>query len=321
MPYVSKPSSVDFILTENLRPTYCSGKRITVGHGLSPALGVGSTKDKKLLETLTREFDVMCVYGQLQKDILIRIGYPDEKIIVFGMPYSIDLLKQTSDAQKKNFLISKGLDHNRKTLLYAPTWNQSVVGGRLRRLFTKPKPTRQFFELWWEDGKERQRVEELCNFCYVNGLNFMIRMHEKARYDRDWLALYSDIFDKYNVAGHYMNEDMDSFPYLKHSDVLLGDVSGMNTYFYVMNKPVVHLNKEIPFEDKVKYRIGAMDINDRAGYIVGQFDEMLDCIKDSFENPEKFAAKRRATVRKYIDYIGDECVSAINKEFLRIFTL
>ncbi len=317
----SEPVSADFILTENTRPSYCSGSSIDVGHGLNPALGVGSSKQKNLVKVLTDEFDVICLYGQLQKDALIRTGYPQEKIIVFGMPYSIDLLKQTDDAQKKKFLLSQGLNPDRKTLLYAPTWNQSLAGGLLQKLFTKPKPTRQFFELWWKDGKERQRVEKLCNFCRVNGLNFIIRMHEKSRYDKDWLSLYSDIFDKHGVAGHYMNEDADSSPYLKYSDVLLGDISGMNTYFYVMDKPVVHLNKGVPFEYKVRYRVGAMDIRDRAGYVVDEFEEMLACIKDSFEKPERFTEKRKATVKKYIDYVGGECVSAIRREFQRVFSL
>ena len=319
MPGFTKPSAVDFILTENTRPSYCSGKRIDVGHGLNPALGFGSTECKNLSKLLMNEFDVICLYGQLQKEALILTGYPQDKIVVFGMPYSIDLLKPTDENHRKDFLLSKGLDPDKKTLLYAPTWNQSVQGHFLKRIFCKSKPTRQFFESWWEDGKERQRVEKLCNFIQENGLNFMIRMHEKHRYDKDWLGLYSDIFDKYGVFRHYLNEDADSFPYLKYSDVLLGDISGMNTYFYVMDKPVIHLNKGIPFGYKVKYRVGAMDINDRAGYVAGKFDEMLEYISDSFENPGKFSEKRETTVKKYIDYVGDECALAIYREFRRIF--
>ncbi|RJQ17489.1 MAG: hypothetical protein C4560_08670 [Nitrospiraceae bacterium] len=322
-PYYSLPDSVNFILSENNGPDYCRGKNIDISHGYGPV--VGFSKDKNSCNNLINNFFSICVYGKFQKDILLDIGYPEEKIIIFGMPYSIDLLKKTDVDDRNKFLLSKGLNPENKTLLYAPTWNQwfpnNITEKVLFKFFNIKETTRHFFELWWQDGKEYIRVEKLCKFCMENGINFIVRMHERQRYDKDWLEVYSNIFDKYNVTRHYMDDDINSLQYLKYSDVLLGDISTINTYYYVMNKPVVHLNRGKPFNHKLKTIISSMDIKDRPGYIVDDFEEMLEAIKDSFQHPDRFEKQRTLTVKKYIDFTGDECIDVIKKEFKRIFQL
>ena len=321
IPDFSRPSSADFILSENNGPEYCCGKNIDVGHGYGLISGFGDVKNRKLLHSLMQNFFSICIYGTYQKNILLHLGYPEERIIVFGMPYSIDLLKKIDEAKRERFLLSKGLNPRNKTLLYAPTWDQKIPKNRIERFFNRSSPTRQFFELWWQDGKEYERVGKLCEFCNKNNINFIVRMHERARYAKDWLALYSDIFDRHRVSRHYIDEDMDNLPYLLYSDVLLGDVSSMNTYFYVMDKPVIHLNKNLPFSEKLTRCTGAMRLDDRAGHVVDNFDEMLEKIKDSLENPGRFKSERSAIVRKYIDYLGDECIDVIKDEFKRVFSL
>jgi len=121
----------------------------------------------------------------------------------------------------------------------------------------------------------------------------------------------------YKVSAHYFDQDPYNLPYFKFSDVLVGDLSTSNTYFYVMDKPVVHIGA-FPFKKKVQSKWGGMALSDRAGYVVEDFEDLLAKVKDSAVHPSRFSVERKRTVGKYIDYVGEDSKTAILSEFKRL---
>jgi len=262
----------------------------------------------KLLAVYNKNFYALCTFGKLHKSWFAEgLGFPSERILVLGMAASVELLSPINTEKRKEFLSAKGLDPAKKTVMYGPTWGHNEERG--------------FFCLWWQDGKEAKRVDQFCRFITRDlNMNLIVRLHEKRRYSQDWIGKYRNIFNKYKVNAHYLNQDQYNLPYCKYTDFMVGDLSSLNTYFYVMDKPVVHIGAS-PFKKKVRGGWAGMALNERAGYVTENFQDLLAKVKDSVLDPAKFSAKRKMTVNKYIDHLGENSREAILNEFRRFLDL
>jgi hypothetical protein len=300
----SSPSEIDYLITSHNNPKNFKGKIIHVHHGMGWLPELRRKPASVLLAGFRKDnYYAFCKLGKVQKSWLEDIGFPSERILVIGMAASIDLLSPMKVGEREGFLYKKGLNPAKKTIIYAPTWEHG--------------DKRAFFYLWWEDGREGERVERFCKFITCDlDMNLVVRFHERHRYSQDWIKKYHDIFDKYKVNAHYINQDPYNLPYFKFSDILVGDLSSVNVSFYVMDKPVIHIGT-YPFKKKIQLRQGGMALADRAGYIIEDFQDLLDKLEDSVINPSKFSAERKRTVDKYIDYLGEDSRKAILSEFRR----
>ena len=300
----AKPADVDYLITSHGSPKGFNGKVIHVHHGLGLAPELSHRIASDYLAHFRKiNYYAYCKYGKLQKSWFEDIGFPSERILVVGMAASVDLLSSVNIEEREKFLYKKGLNPTKKTIIYAPTWEHG--------------DKREFFYLWWQDGKEEARVNSFCEFITCDlDMNLVIRFHESCRYSQDWIRKYHDIFDMYKVNAHYINQDSYNLPYFKYSDILVGDLSSVNTYFYVMDKPVIHIGIN-PFKKMRLSGRGYLALSDRAGYIVEDFQDLLDKTEDSVINPSKFSVERKRTVDKYIDYVGEDSRKAILSEFRR----
>lgn len=291
----SKP---DIVVTSNHSCPYTDAPEFHLGHGMGPISKIYHKSKEEFINDYVKRYYAINVFGNWYKKIYASMGFPEDKIIILGSPMSYYLLMEDDD--RDMFLINQKLDPRKKTILYAPTWNQGSERG--------------FFPLWYEDN-EREKVEQFCCFI-VNNLdcNLMVRMHESFRYTKNWLSLYSDIFNKYKVVRHYADQIPSNLPYLKYSNLLIGDMSGINTYFYIMDKPVVHIGSNI-MSSKRDTGQGGWSLEDRAGFVSDEFAEMLSCIQESLNKPELFSEKRNNVVNKYIDHIGQDAADTVIKEF------
>lgn len=301
----SRPSSVDYLIISHQTPNWYKGKIIQAQHGLGCLTSPPKWPASELLARYKKDnYYAFCVFGKIHKSWFEEgIGFPGERLLVVGMASSIELLSSMNMQERKEFLHKKGLDSTKKTIMYAPTWGHNEERG--------------FFCLWWQDGREEERVEKFCKFVTRDlNMNLVVRLHEKKRYSQDWIEKYRGIFDTYKVSTHYFNEDPYNLPYFKFSDFLVGDLSSVNTYFYVMDKPVVHIGAH-PFKKKLQSMWASMTLNDRAGYVVESFQDLLAKVKDSVVSPSKFSVERKRIVDKYIDYLGEDSRKAILGEFKR----
>lgn len=292
----------DFVVVSGKLLTIPGSKQIHTQHGLGffPQIPVVARPD--FLKTMAKLHKIV-VHGEPQVKAFLEAGISNDKLMLLGMPASIQLLADTQLDERRDFLEANGMAATRQTVLYAPTWDH--------------KEQRGLFVNWWQDGREARRVEELCRFI-VNELecNFIIRLHQKHRYSQDWLAVYKDILAKYGVLACYADDDVVGFPYFKYADVLISDLSSVIVYFYVMDKPVIHIG-ENPFTKKRSrgWYGGTMGLADRCGYIVKDFEDLAGRISDSLLDPMRFSEDRQRVIKKHVKYTGDACREAIVREF------
>lgn len=303
-----------FVIIENRNCFYNRAPHIYIQHGF----GInGCFKKRPPSKAWVPDSRTYCVPNSRYKKALIEYGYPPVQVLNIGYPFSYDLAQPINPDSRRQFLLSLGLDPAKKTVLYAPSWN---LKRWLRGLFVAH--TRQFFGLWWEDNQEHLRVEKLCQFSQQQGFNLIVRLHEKKRYHRDWLWRYRDIFKRYKVPASY-HDACDNLPYLLYSDVMISDYSSMMTNFYIMDKPVIHLDvyKEGSiFLNKYQTHVreSGYSLEDRAGYVVKEFDAMLDAIVDSLKYPTRFSQDRQRFISTYIDYLGEASLNRVREEFTNL---
>ena len=300
-----QPEEVDFVITSSAPTVLGRSKEIHVGHGLGPIAKIYSPTVHHFAKDAygNGQYYAITLYGELQKQDYVDFGYPEDKAMVVGAPVSVLLSEPVDEAHRSAWFSSHGLDPNKKTALYAPTWDQDSKRG--------------FFVDWSEDGQERQRVDYLCDYITNLNMNFIVRFHESTRYSSDWREVYSDIFARHNVHFVYLEESSSNIPYLKYSDIMIGDQSSCNTDFYIQDKPVIHLGRNAFSEKRSKGHCG-WRIDDRPGHIADSFPELILHLADSVAEPERFSAARQAMVNKYVSFTGDAARQAIVDEFERI---
>lgn len=297
-------SDIDYLILSHQTPSWYKGKIIHAYHGLGCLTSPAWQSAPKMLADYKRQgYYALCMYGETHRSWFEGIGFPNERLLVIGMASSVELLSPINEQERDKFLLDKCLNSAKKTIMYAPTWDHGEDRG--------------FFCLWWQDGREAGRVERFCRFVTCDlDMNLIVRLHEKKRYSQDWIKKYSNIFEIYKVSAHYFDDDPYNLPYFKCSDILVGDLSSVNTYFYVMDKPVVHIGVH-PFKKKLRSMWACPTLSDRAGHVVEDFEEMLTLIKDSINNPARFRSERKRVVDKYVDHTGEDSKEAILSEFRR----
>lgn len=299
-----RPSEIDYLIRSHQAPNWYKGKIIHAFHGLGFIPLFPNLPMSELLALYKKQNHALCVYGKLHKSWFEDIGFASEKILTIGMAASVYLLSPINMGEREKFFYKKGLNPDKETIIYAPSWDHNEERG--------------FFVSWWQDKKEGERVEKFCKFItYDLKMNLIVRLHERHRYSQDWIKEYGRIFDTYRVNAHYINQDPYNLPYLKFSDVLVGDISSLNICFYVMDKPVIHIGAS-PIKKKRQSRWGVIALSERAGYVVEDFQDLLDKLKDSVANPSRFSVDRKKTVGKYIDYTGEDSREAMLGEFRRL---
>jgi CDP-glycerol glycerophosphotransferase (TagB/SpsB family) len=290
----------DLIITSHQNPPERYGpetKYVHIGHGIGPV----AIKYNNDLHTFLN-YKAIGFHGEHERSLYVEAGFPIEKSMILGSPFSTILLKQnTTDKIKTISTIGKS---TWPTIIFAPTWNH---GGENRGLFNFSK----------DEKEDAANVKMVCEFMKTHCINFVIRLHDKFRYSTDWLEKYKDIFIDNNVSYHYMDDQPDGENLFKYANVLIGDMSSVNTYFYIMDKPVIHIGSE-SFKIKRGYGVPVWDKTDRAGHIVDTLLDLFQAIDDSLAKPELFSDERKRVVKKYIDYIGDECKKQVLLEFRKI---
>jgi len=217
-------------------------------------------------------FDVYIAEG-IQKYNRVKNLYPqhEEKLALVGFS-KFDEIVNFTEAQKEELFKKYGLDREKKTILYAPTFFPSSI----------EKMTDNFPNEFKE--------------C-----NIWIKPHYLT-YER---KRYKNQLKKFNIWEQYENctilplSEYNLVPFLATSDVMISDESSAMFEFASLNKPVVSnqyfklrwsyylmpwkLTKRID-QSKAKYRT----ILDTAN----SYEETLKYTKEALENPAKLENKR-----------------------------
>ena len=232
-------------------------------------------------------YDLILLPGQYHKNEFVKrfnLKENDKRFKIVGWPGVDDLVCGNYDRNKIMSMV--GLDPNKKTVMYAPTWGWGHGNEAL-------------FARWFD--RETEIFEKLCKEITKKNLNFIVRLHSLS-FNTDTKEL-TDIAKKYNVL--WQTRETSNFrynpnKYLWVTDVLISDLSGIISEFMVLDRPVIYIDpdKSIdPWND--------CDISKdfRAGHVVKTLDELLDAINDSILYPHRYTEKRKEFLSKIYYYL------------------
>ena len=219
-----------------------------------------------------------------RQEIIKRFGRKwEDKLKVVGWPRADKLFELSSinDVSAKSRLSSLNLDPNKKTIMYAPTYNSFKNGKMFPEIF----------------GEDVDALEQLAIKCKELSLNLIVRLHpfmSKLIESKELQA----IAKKYSVLWNidkYSGYIDDGQELLLLVDCLISDVSGIISEFMILDKPVIFIEP-----DADGFRWGEADLpeNLRSGMVSTRLEELLLSVQASVNNPQEYSLERNKVVSK-----------------------
>lgn len=219
-------------------------------------------------------YDLILLPGNYHHQEFLK-RFPEAKtknFKVVGWPPHDDLLGERF--KKEQVLSALGLDPNKRTILYAPTWNAYSNG----KLFPSCFP---------EDSLV---LTQLGKFSAQNGCNLIIKLHPGSIQIIKNVKLRS-IAEEYGI--HWVPQKVtgtieDPNMYLSAADVLVSDISGIVMLYLVLDRPIIFFDPDDPsiWEDSDIPR------NWRPGPVVSDLGGFFEEIEIALTMPEKHSHER-----------------------------
>jgi CDP-glycerol glycerophosphotransferase (TagB/SpsB family) len=185
------------------------------------------------------------------------------------------------------FLRSRGLQEDRKTVLFAPTFNSFKDGRMFPNVF----------------GDEIQAFEDLCRTAKQLGCNLIVKLHPFMVSQigdprvHEIAARYRTYFVNKKVLYHV---ESDSEDYLKYSDVLVSDTSGIITDFMALDRPIIFIE---PDNETFNWNETDLSSDLRPGAVAHTKDQLFEGIADALMNPDARSAERKKIRSLIFDYL------------------
>jgi CDP-glycerol glycerophosphotransferase (TagB/SpsB family) len=223
------------------------------------------------------EYDLILIPGEYHKSELAKrlsLKDTDERLKVIGWPKIDNFFNCEFD--RDQIMNNLGLDIERKTLMYAPTWGWGYGN---ERLFA-----RNF-------GPEHEIFEALCHKVKEMELNFIVNLHS--------LSFHANNKELINIANKYgvkwMTKEISGFqidpsPFLWITDILISDLSGIITDFMVLDRPIIYID---PDEDLNAWDDSDMPKSFRVGHVASTLDQIINAVDDSIRYPERYKEQRQ----------------------------
>jgi len=158
--------------------------------------------------------DYMLIYGSFSKQVLVRNGYPPEKLIEFGNP-TYAFLDYLEKIDIKFFHSKYKIPNDRKIILLTTTkWQKDLIGDDLDPLV-------------WE--------ELLKNFSQNNEYFIILKPHPGEK-----INVYENILSNYNCDNAIIIQDS-LVELLYISDVIVSNYSSVIIDACCLNKPIIEI--------------------------------------------------------------------------------
>jgi hypothetical protein len=190
------------------------------------------------------------------------------------------------------------IDLARPTVLLALTWHH---GGSLNH---------------W--GDEAELLDALLRRIEQRGANALVRMHDRHRYEPEYVALCEQLADgRAGVQLKWKSSAPDSLVDLLVSDAMISNYSSILNGFYHSGRPSVHIDPADARAGQAYYRrwrsgkLQRVRIDDPAslwklppsevgGLRAQSFDELLQCVDRALAEPDCCAELARAFCARYV---------------------
>jgi CDP-glycerol glycerophosphotransferase (TagB/SpsB family) len=198
--------------------------------------------------------DVSLAASYSEKAMMMSNGYRSENVLVTGSART-DRLINSDWFDKEGFLISRHMDPNKLTILYAPTYSRSNFGMGNKYFFATSK-------------SEHDDIDFARSLEKLSGCNIIFRLHGYLRRQYggklypNYLSDY--IKDVYCTSHH---DEPDSIPYVLASDILITDFSSITADFLGLDKDIFYLNPATNWMYTDKWHC-PKEMRDRVGTVI-----------------------------------------------------
>ena len=254
--------------------------RINVNYSYSALVVHGIGTKAGYYTEAQNEHDIRFVEGQQRVD-KIRELFPDAKSKLYNVGFAkLDEAFKLTESDKKVLITNLGLNTERKTILYAPTFYPSSI----------------------------DRLPE--NFpAYFQEFNIIIKPHFfsfiKRRY-RHHIRMFNKWKEYSNVyvAGV---EEFNLVPFMSVADIMVSDESSAIFEFAALNKPVI-INRNVRFrlsyrlfKSKIRKRMDSnMDIFKNVAVPVHTFTELPAAVDYEIANPDNKEEERKQICKQIV---------------------
>ncbi len=244
----------------------CGGKQVQVFHGLSDKK---YGRSKKVLL-----YDLVLLPGKKEEDAYRTMGILDKmKYQTVGYP-KLDRVFQGKINQEEQ-RIKLGLDPDKTTVLYAPTWNDRTGNTSYPKF----------------------GVEVLNQV--PSDINLVVKLHPNTKsYDKKYYPILKEIAAKKdNIL--FIDYAADIIPIMATADLLIGDISSVTHEFMAFQRPLVFLDSGFHlFQRKARTWIW------QAGDVIKKKGQVWPTVLERLEHPEEYADIRQE-ILEYIFYKPD----------------
>jgi len=241
----------------------------------------------KLDRLIPNRYDLILLSGKrMGKNLLEKRLLTPTNFAKVGVPKT-DLLF-ANNISSREILEGLGLDPNRKTILYAPTWSTS------KNLCLSSIP---FFGV------------AICK-AIKNNVNFIFKPHQNVQRLNEFPKQISEMrrIIKQNENMRFLDPSIDAITLMRASDLLITDFSSVGIEFLLLNKPLMfidHLGKK--YSDP-----NLLDIQIReAGEKVDNIENLATTITYCLENPHKKEKIRKKFAKDLFYYSKSKTKSAV----------
>jgi glycosyltransferase involved in cell wall biosynthesis len=212
-----------------------------------------------------KEYDLIAVSGPLRKELIIKRGLArPERIVEIGFPKIDHFLHSSFDRERCKEEI--GLDKERKTVLYSPTWFDPNGFCSFSR-YAAPVMRK------------------------LGGCNVIVKPHVNILKYRPWEIMKAHIMKGPNCVLKAKSTSI--LPYMAVSDLMITDISSVAQEYLAFGKPMVFVNpmpgKAIPEEYTRIWRCGD---------VVDDPRELSEVVRKNLENPARYSEERTEALRR-----------------------
>jgi len=213
------------------------------------------------------------------------------KIFKIGRPRTDVLLSNKYD--KIKILTDLNLDPNKKTVLYAPTFQKEA--------------SLEQHGLKIIDIIRSMDVNLLIRLHHMSLALENHRAHERGHGGKDWRKILKQI-DRNNKNIRFVEGD--SNPYFIVSELLIGDVSGACYEFLLQNKPIVFIDTPKFFEEHGTDGISYW--GRKCGDVVCDLNQLSDIVQNNLDNPTHNEKERLQIIKTLIYNPGSASKVAVD---------
>lgn len=213
-----------------------------------------------------RDYDKLFLIGPYMRERFEALGVlasDDPRFVDIGMPKTDALFGGSLD--RNEFLKALGLDPERKTVLYAPTW----------------RPESSLYSI----GEEFIRAMQDSPF------NLLVKLHDHS-YAPDARIDWREQLGSIDSPHIRILRDPDITPAMHAADLLVSDASSVANEFTLLDRPIVFA--EVPeLLEKYGATVDREGWGQRAGEVAADVPGLLGAIERAFADPSLRSEVRR----------------------------